>query len=346
MSPSLFRRLCSAALAALLALAVPVQARDVSGLYSARVPVADRSPGELARATRAALGQVLVKLTGNRDAPRGTAAPLLKDASRLLLKYAYESAGPGPGLELVAEFDEPALQAELRTLAVSLWGKERPDTLAWLIVDEDGRRAVASSDEPGLRGEALAQRAARRGIPLLLPLMDIEETRAIAAAGDFDAIAGAALALSTRYGTPAALVGWLRPSAPGFWVVDWRLQLGSETYAWREEGDLAELMVDDGVDALADALARRFAGPAGEATDETLELAIVGVRSAEDYARVTSYLGDLDAVSRLFVRAVSNTALEIEVAARGGASALAQSISFGRVLAPVAGRADTYQVLR
>jgi hypothetical protein len=329
-----------------LLLAVPAAARDVGGLYTARVPVADRSAAELARGTREALGEVLVKLTGNRDAPRGAAAAALAQASKLLLKYAYATTPGDQELELVAEFDEVALQAELRALAVSTWGKERPDTLAWLVVDEDGRREVASSDEPGLRGEALQRGAARRGIPVLLPIMDIEEAQHIGAAGDWDAIATTALALSARYGTPAALVGYLRPSAPGFWVADWRLQIGTETYSWREEGDLAELMVDDGVDALADTLAGRFANPAGTAGPQTFDVAIEDVRTAEDYARVMSYLGGLDAVSSLFVRRVSNAALRVEVAARGGSVALTQAIGFGRVLAPVAGRADAFRVLR
>lgn len=321
-------------------------ARDVAGLYGARVAVADRSPGELARAAREALGVVLVKLTGDRAAPRGAAAPLLKDASDLLLKYAYAPAADGHGLELVAEFDERALATALAAQAVPLWGKERPDTLAWLVVDEDGRREVASSDEPGLRGEALRQRAARRGIPLLLPIMDIEEAQHLGYAGDWDAIATTALALSGRYGTPAALVGYLRPSAPGFWVADWRLQIGSETRSWREEGDLAELMLDDGIDALADTLAQRFANPSDLARAETLELAILGIDSAEDYARVLNYLEGLDTVSHLFVRGVGAAGLDVEIATRGGREALASSIAFGRVLVPVAGRMDAFQVVR
>jgi hypothetical protein len=321
-------------------------ARDVPDLYGARVAVGDRSPGGLARAAREALGVVLVKLTGDRGAPRGAAAPLLKDASKLLLKYAYAPAADGGGLELVAEFDEPALVAALAAQAVPMWGKERPDTLAWLVVDEAGRRDVASSDEPGLRGEALRLRASRRGIPLLLPIMDIEEAQHLGRAGDWDAIATTALALSARYATPAALVGYLRPSAPGFWVADWRLQLGSDTLNWREEGDLAELMLDDGIDALADALARRYANPDELARAETLEFAIVGIESAEDYARVVNYLDGLDTVAYLFVRGTGPAGLQVEVAARGGRQAFASSVAFGRVLVPVAGRADAFQIVR
>ncbi|MGE0482827.1 MAG: DUF2066 domain-containing protein [Gammaproteobacteria bacterium] len=321
-------------------------ARDVQDLYGARVAVGDRSPGELARAAREALGVVLIKLTGDRGAPRGAAAPLLKNASKLLLKYAYAPAADGRGLELVAEFDEPALAAALAAQSVPMWGKERPDTLAWLVVDEAGRRDVASSDEPGLRGEVLKLRAARRGVPLLMPLMDIEEAQHLGQAADWDAIATTAMALSARYGTPAALVGYLRPSAPGFWVADWRLQLGADTLSWREEGDLAELMLDDGIDALADALAERYANPSELARDETLELAIVGIESAEDYARVIDYLNGLDTVARLFVHGVGAAGLRVEVAARGGQQGLASSIAFGRVLVPVAGRANAFQVLR
>lgn len=329
-------------------LAWPASARDVTGLYSARVAVSDRSPEEFARATRAALAEVLVKLTGERAAARdGAAARLLDKARDLLLKFGYESVQDTADMELVVEFDERAVREELARLDVTLWGKERPDTLIWLVVDDGEQRFVPSSDDPGAPGETVLARGERRGIPLLLPLMDIAEIQQTREVGGDEALAPPALlALAARYGTPAVLVAMVRQSAPGVWEASWELHIDGERQSWQQDDGGLEPLLDEGIDRLADALARRYADPGMLARADTLQLKVTGIDSAQAYARVVNYLDELDTVANLFVVAVDSDRLALRVEARSGRTGFAQSIAFGRVLAPVAGADDTYRLLR
>lgn len=321
------------------------QARDVPGLYSAAVPVSDRSASELARGVSAALAQVMVKLTGARTSPGNPALkPLFARASKLMLSYAYEPAADGRGLMLRADFDEQVVAGEFTSRGVAIWGKERPDTLVWLIVDDGVERRIAGGDEPGQFGEVMLNRAAARGIPLLFPLVDIEESRALGAAGEWPGPATAALNLSQRYATPAVLVSYLRQAAPGLWEARWSAQVAADEFSWSQEGDLPELVIEEGVDALADALARHFADPSMLAAADRLTMTVLGVRSAEDYARLANYLSSLDTVGNLFVTGVDNQAIRFELTALGGRAALGRSIAFGQVLAPVPAAADTYQL--
>ena len=342
------RTLSGICLAAILALVIATPgalARDLSNLYSAEVEVTDRSPGELARGARAALAAVLVKLTGDRRAAaREGVDALLGQASKLMFKYAYAPHPEGPGLLLEAEFDEPALVAELNALGIPLWGRQRPDTVAFIIIDEAGQRSVLGGDEPGRRAEALLTRAAQRGIPLLLPLMDIEETRHLAHAGDWNGIATTALALATRYGTTGVLVGYLRESAPGLWESNWRMQVGADASNWHDQGGIAALMLEGAADRLADTLASRYADPGLLGSAESFAIDIEGLGSAADYARVVTYLDGLDAVTGLFVRSVEADRVHIEISARGGRAGLAQTIAFGRVLMPLP-LPDAYRLL-
>ncbi|MGR8921455.1 MAG: DUF2066 domain-containing protein [Gammaproteobacteria bacterium] len=319
-------------------------ARDVAGLYAAEVAVADRSAKELGRGASAALAKVLVKLTGSSAAATDkVSAGLRGRAAELLLKYAYASPSDDAGLRLAAEFDAPALTAELTRLGVPVWGKERPETVVWLVVDRPAGRELVGGDEPGELGGLVVERAAQRGIPVLLPLMDIEASQHLGFAGDFSGLASAANALSARYGTTATLVGYLREDNIGLWEVNWQLTVGTETYAWQQAGDIVDLLVEEGVDTLADALARRFANPAVLAAAADLSVTITGVASAEDYARVVNYLDGLDTVTESFVRAVDNRRLLVELGTRGGREAFESSIGFGRVLAPVPGQPDVYR---
>lgn len=320
-------------------------ALDAENLYRATVVVADRSAGELKRGAVVAFGEVLVKLTGDRGAASGPAGALRKRASQLLLQYTYRSDPRDDELLLVAEFDERAVAAVLQVLGVRAWGKERPDTLVWLIVDRDGARELVSGDEPGVVGATVLERAARRGIPVLLPLIDIEESQHLLSAGDWPGITSAALALSARYRPAAALIGHIREDTSGYSEIRWLLQVGQENYSWQQESDIVDLMLDDGIDTLGDALARRFADPLMLAQADHLGLRVLGITTAEQYARVTNYLGNLDTVANLFVSAVSPASLELELTARGGRAALTQSIAFGQILAPVTDQPDSYRLV-
>jgi hypothetical protein len=337
-------RLAVALCAFLMVLCPAAGARDVTGLHGAAVPVADRSPEALARGAAAALSQVLVKLTGNRRvAAQGGVGSLLAKASRLMLQYGYETAPTGE-LLLRAEFDEHALATELADRGIAVWGKERPDTLVWLIVDDGMARELATGDEPGEAGEALLAQAAVRGLPLLLPLGDIEEAQRLGT-GEGAALEAAALELSARYGTPATLVGQLVQTAPGLWEARWKLALEGDTLAWNQEGDALALVAGEAVDALGDALARRYADPVMLAASDRLSVSVYGVRSAADYARLLRYLDSLDTIRDLFLESVDGQRLAFGLTARGGRAALAQSIAFGQVLAPVPGKPDAYQLL-
>lgn len=328
-------------------LCAPLAARDATDLFSAQVVVADRSAAQLARGAAAALSQVLVKLIGTRA---GAASPALQtvraQASKLLLQYAYEPSADGTKLLLKAEFDEPALVAELTSRGIATWGRQRPESLIWLIVDTGTERVLIGGEDPGRYGGALLARAQARGLPVMLPLLDIEESQTLLAAPDWNAIAAGATALSSRYGAPAVLVVHLRQTAPGLWEARWKVQVDADDFSSGQEGDLPELIVEESVDALGDALARRYADPTELAGADKLVLTVIGVQSAADYARLSTYLNSLDTVADLFLRSVDPAAVRYELTARGGRAALAQSIGFGRVLAPVAGQPDSWQLLR
>ena len=326
--------------------AIGSKAGDVPQLHRAVVPVNDRTDAEFSRSASMALAQVLVRLTGNRRIGKteGVGA-LLNKASSLLLRFGYEQEAEGGQLMLKAEFDEQALANELKALGVVIWAKERPDTIAWIIVDADAARLLIGGGEPGRLGEVLLARAEARGLPLLLPIMDVEESQHLIYASDWAGLASTSLALSERYGTPSVLIGYLRQSVPGFWDVRWELHVGEERFTWRAEGDIVDLMIEEGVDTLGDALARRFADPMMLAVADKFDLTVLGVQTVIDYARVLKYLESLDAVTDLFVRSVENRRVLFEITAQGGRPALAQSISFGEVLAPVDERASAYQLL-
>jgi len=58
---------------------------------------------------------------------------------------------------------------------VPIWGKQRPSTLVWLVVEDEGGRRLIGTDEESEYLSVLKERASVRGIPMLIPLLDLED---------------------------------------------------------------------------------------------------------------------------------------------------------------------------
>ena len=308
------------------------QATDVAGLYTAQVEVTDRSAAELRRGASQAFEQVMIKLTGAKN-PQGI-RPLVSRAAEFLFQYTYVDDLETGKLMLNASFDSQVMVPEIEALGLAIWGKERPDTLVYLVIDSESGREIINSDADHPLKEVLQARARARGIPLFFPLEDIEFATGNAASSDWQGIVDSATEVASPYAAPALLVGHLAAGGFGFWESRWAIVVDDEQYQWQQEGDLAELLIEDGADSLADALARRFADPSLLNRTERLVMTIHGVNSVARYASVTRYLRGLDAVSDVFVSRVGDQSIEVQLTARGGRAGLDQSVSFGGVLTP------------
>ena len=111
-------------------------------LFEADVPVSGQRPGERQVVMKTALEQVLVRVTGQRELA-GSAQSLLGDPSRFVQQYRYYTVPESepPRLMLRVRFDGEAIRQALREQGGAYWGgAERPDTLTWLAVEEQGRR--------------------------------------------------------------------------------------------------------------------------------------------------------------------------------------------------------------
>jgi hypothetical protein len=310
----------------------------VDNLYGASAPLEGGSRN-LPRAFDAALATVLVKVTGRRDIDPAITGRF-GDASRFVQQYRIDA-----DQQVWVNFDAVAVRRELDAVGASVWGAERPTTLVWLIVDDgSGYRAVvgAAEEQPGAPGsmsdpdpqqlaavrEELQDAADRRGLPLLLPLVDTEDISSLSLSDVWGGFTESVTAASARYGPDAVLVGRGRAAAFGPLAVRWTLLVGAERYNW--EGDLAS-----GPNDVADFFAARLSASAS--SSGTIVLSVDAVDSFAAYGRLSAYLGELDLVEGMAVDHVSGDRVVFRLEVRGDADRLMRSIALQRVLQPVDG---------
>lgn len=319
-------------------LAVPaVRAAEAVALYEAQVPVQGQGAAERGDALRHALAEVLVKLSGDRTAPKNAAlSRLLKDAPRFVLEYRYQAAAEeqaAPGEQrLWVRFDGEAVEQEIRKAGMPVWGRMRPATLVWLAVDDGGQRFLIAGGAHAAAATELRAAALRRGVPLLLPLMDLEDQDRLRPDDVWNGSRETVLSASVRYRPEAVLAGRMREERPGVWVAHWTFYQQGAASEWTTRGTEAKA-VADGIDRTADALAAPLAVHAGGTQPSGLMLQVSDVRSAEEYARTLRYLTGLGPVSRVQVTRVEGSTVTFQLEVRGDRHVLERAIASGNILA-------------
>lgn len=261
---------------------LPLSAETLTSLYQVREVVSSQQPTEREAALSRALDTLVLRLTGDPAALQSPAVvELRKNPQQLISQYSYQS---GPPQVLQVDFDPLSSEQTLRRAGLPLWGANRPAILAWWLNDgSDGSTLVgdAQAASPLLRDAAQ-----HRGLPLRLPLADLDE-QLLATAENLSANQPAALQqASTRYGADALLTVQAR-EADGQWQAQWRLWLGDSREQGTAQGADQAALADAVWLAVSQRLAPRFVSRPGAA--QGLQLEVQGANLAR-YAELQRLL--------------------------------------------------------
>jgi len=324
-------------------------AAEVRGLYEAEALVFSQKRSERAMAMATALAEVLVKVSGRPDAAQVKGvAQAIRRPGKFLQQYRYRALPeeqreqalqqaefngvdrPEPQT-VIFRFDRAAVDKVLRDNALPVWGATRPSTLAWLAVQDADKRYLLGADSPEPVRELLTREAKRRGLALLLPLMDLQDQQALPFADVWGGFREPIMQASARYPTESVLVGRMYRTSSGEWQAQWTLLEGGQIQSWSGSGALPVEVIDEGVSGAIEVLAARYAPVAGEQAG-LLPVTVVDVRNLRDYARVTHYLQSLQQVEHVQVSRVEADRVTFELDVEGGPEAIAQTIALGHIL--------------
>jgi hypothetical protein len=315
---------------------------EVRDLYEAEVPVADKSEASRDAGFGDALLRVITKvsgLPGDRSDP--VIARALENPGRFVQQFRYRQGASGaadtPGSEqqwwLWARFDARVVDDLVRDSGLRVWGRVRPAVIVWVAVDQTGTRRILGGEEAPELAAIIRDAARRRGLPVVLPLLDLEDQSRIRVSDVWGAFGDRIQHASARYQSNVIFTGRVYRLLPTLWEGRFSLIAGDTVEEWSNQGDILELLLTDGVNAMANRLAFRFAGPSGIAGAYGFGLIVSGVRSARDYARALDYLSTLEQITDVSVTRVSADEVRFFVETRGGQDALLKVVALGGTLA-------------
>ena len=328
------RRLPARLLLCLLALLPALAPGQAADRYAGEVVVADERPAARAEGLREILRQVVLRLAGRREVLQHPALEtLLAQAPDLVQQFRYRQAPSGEGRLLWARFDPDALNRRLAAEGIPVWHGPRPRVLVWLGEERGVQRVLLNpSEDPDLR-RALEDAARARGMPLQLPLMDLEDQAALAPADLWADYAAAIQRASARYPHDLVLTGRLRPFADGRWAADWTLWEGERAEPFQVHGDSREAVVAAGIERAQDLLAARRQ-PALAAGGEEVRVRIEGVSDLAAYGRLMQALRGEGSLRELRLRAADGHDLVLAVTA-AARDALLQALDRSLLLRPL-----------
>lgn len=330
-------------------------------LYKAEVTLTSQGETEREGATARALMAVIVKLTGNPQAPGNpvirralaTASSLVDESDTATSSDAEGNTAVGGvpvyKTTMTVSFDPASVDALIAGAGLKYWTGVRPKPILWLAIDDGrGPRLVTGNELNVVR--PLAMRGLDRGLRFGLPSGTPTELAAVNSIWNLDS--AALLPLTSRYGNDTQLIGKMYRSKSG-WSAWWVLsQGGVELGRWPVTNADPKYVLSSGADPVADALAKRDAvyldiGPAGNYLVE-----VSGVDSSADFLRLMSYLQSLAIVRKIAVVQADDRSLRMSLELSTGLKGLRLLADSGTVLqsiaapAPVAGAPATESVAR
>jgi len=318
-------------------------------LFESEVIVPSQAPALRAEAMKSALEGVLVRVSGEASVLQTEPAQaLLQKPSRLVQQYRYFTVpnSQPPILKLWVRFDGEVIQQALQQQGGAYQAAERPDTLVWLAVDDRGERYLVAADDQTDVHRQMALQARQRGLPILFPLMDLEDQSQARFTDIQDGFLDNVVRASARYNPQAILAGYLQHDAFAGWSARWYLDVAGNPASWSDNRQQLAALLQQGVDDAADYLASRFAGMDKGDSYNAVRISVGGVNSLAAYARVNQYLASLTPVTAYQVELINGSEVQYLLRLNGGVQDLAHTVSIGTVLEPVADNLPGYYQLR
>lgn len=319
----------------IMGISLSSSAVEVADLYLVKWPVKDQNKSARLKATLAGFKEVLIRKSGSKD--------ILEDAGvqrayRKIIDYLQRfeyvrinDPDTKYPYSISLYFEPRLIDAIIRDAKMPLWGANRPLTVLWLAVEEGNQRQILSA----ISGDGLLQvvesNAVRRGLPLITPLMDLEDELAVTTSDVWGRFSSSIIQASQRYFSDSLLVGRLQAIGENwqgqFSYVNQNQEMAFETLALTK-ADAIALMVDK----LAALLCNKYCvvEEVGENNEALLYLS--GISSFTDFKAAEKYLESLSAIRKLSLVSINQQTLEIRIALLGNLESLIEGISLSNLM--------------
>ncbi|MCQ8887265.1 DUF2066 domain-containing protein [Pseudoalteromonas agarivorans] len=291
-----------------------VSAVEVTDLYQDILKVDDKSRDTRLAASRKALLNVLVKVSGDESADQNKLAQQrTKNISDYMLKFEYDEKANGQ-LNLVVKFEARKINELIKELNLPLWGVQRPLVAIWLGIEDNWRRELVTQESYPQLEQLIYDKAGRRGLPVVVPLLDLQDRRLVGIPEVWGNFSEPVEEASRRYSAERSITArmYQEPDSET-WILDWRFTNDDLFDSNRLEGDKQQI-VGQMIDSLALGLANEYAiDPNAYYEQAAATLTLKGTQSFVDIELAKRRLQSLSVVTQATIMRKTSEFVEFKL---------------------------------
>lgn len=301
----------------------------ITPLYETTLSCQSQSEAERQTLFKQGLVQVLEKVSGETGFEKDEKVKqALSHITDFVEQYAYQ------GNELTVRFSTDLINRLMNQSGhTAVWGQRRPNVILWLAVEENQqRRLVGAETDPALQAQ-VEKWAASSGLPLVLPLMDLEDVSSVTVTDVWGQFPTTIQQASKRYDAQVILVAKLshNPGADKPWTASWELYTQNETPNWTVSGATQEEVLQQGIASTSHYLVGRFGQKSMQrspTSDKPFLVMVDNVQNANDYANVGKQLSSLVPTNTVNIRRIEGDLVTFEIIPRqsSGREAFVQAL--------------------
>lgn len=220
-----------------LSFSTQLPAVEVSGLYEIEIVANSQSAQDRTQAIKQALFAVLDRILVADDISKiPVVQEMLTSAQHYVKQFQFsliaaDEYSDSDARLIRVQFDEDQILEVLRKGQVGIWSEIRPQTLLWLVVEENGSRQFYNADAMPDIESALALASKIKGVPMIYPMLDLEEQQRISVNEVLGTDSRNLLAASARYEVTSIMAGRLVKKGD-CWQGEWAFYFDGKIKQW------------------------------------------------------------------------------------------------------------------
>ena len=314
---------------------------EVTDLYQYKILVNDKTRISRLAASKDALGKVLLKVSGQKV---DLLSPEVKKAKRnipsYMLKYEYFE-GENDQQFLVVQFEASKINKLLESNSLPIWGNRRPLVVIWLATEDELRRELVTQDSYPQLEQLLKDKASRRGLPIVIPLLDLEDRQLVSVTDVWANFSKPVILASQKYNSERIVTARLYQDPDNYlWKLDWRFSDESQFSINELMGDKQQI-VGQMIEDVSNKLAQQYAVEALSFNQSgLLDITLTGISDFTSVELAKRQLLSFSVVDDVMLKLVKNNKFHMQLRLSGTPSDLAKALelddSFIRLYDPLA----------
>lgn len=344
---------------------------EVKNLYKAKVVVNAQTQLERKRALQQAMSAVVLKVGGQQALLSNTTfKKALRNVNRYVAKYHYQRNVEQ--IELLVTFDENKINQLFEQANAPVWGSLRPQILLWLVEEHGLRRTIVASNnavsaETGSLAnqnynlpQSVEQFSTLRGLPILMPLMDLTDVNAISTFDLWGRFAQQIQMASQRYNPESIIVVRLSNSSllpeekslepvedcllcqkeAQQYALDWSFiadaqgynidKIGAQIFGEVSYGTDANALLQQVLSQISDKIYQKYALNSG--VDQSYIIDVANIPSLQKFIEVEQFLEQLSSVKSVKLLNASGSNRRFELALKSSGQAFLASLKLNKQL--------------